>query len=112
MASLCLDSRQWEIICEWKRLYRRYEMDDFIRKASTEQLWAELQRREREAEMPKLLDNYDWTQTIHTMVNAVANRARGKSTKDLDYWIFEAVAEALYGKAIWGWWNIQEVDDE
>lgn len=62
--------------------------------------------RNKRLEVPKPLENPDFTSLIEIAKNhieAISNN--GFSDEDSDHWFYEAVMECVYGKSVWKWIN-------
>ena len=77
-----------------------------LRTATTEELQAELARREKEAR-PKPLDRPDWAPLIKLCEQQLDDVQAGESTddSDLDHYIYEEALIAVYGPDIFTWMN-------
>lgn len=81
-------------------------MDDFdlVRGVATEVLEAELKR--RKSEMPKPMDQIDWSRVKDYVVDAVESLEQGEGLpKDFEHNLMEMTVESIYGFDIWDWWN-------
>lgn len=81
-----------------------------LEKLSTAELEAELARRkqseEAKASVPSPLKLADFSKLQAQVIEAVQNVARDRyPSKNYEHYIYEAAMEAVYGKAIWDWWN-------
>jgi len=77
-----------------------------LTKLSTEELKAELARREAAEVAPSPLKLADFSKLQKQVIDVVQGVVRdGHPSKDFQHYIYEAAMEAVYGKDIWEWWN-------
>lgn len=74
---------------------------------TTEQLQAELARREQEENKPPTpLEKPDWEKFRRFLEESVAEWAKPDGyLKDWSHYVFEEALTTLYGKNFWDWWN-------
>ena len=77
-----------------------------LRKASTEALIEELERR-KEEEIPQVLENIDWSEVISNATDRRDRVAEGSYHEDNDdsSYMLEAVMQAVFGKDYFDWEN-------
>jgi hypothetical protein len=72
-------------------------------------LLAEMERRKAVANKPpEPLTRPDFTSIVKFAQEMVEQRVKKHEDCDNDHWCFEAILTAVYGKAIWDWWNKQD----
>lgn len=77
-----------------------------LTKLSTEELKAELARREAVEAAPSPLKLADFSKLQQQVIDSVESVAEGGyPSKDHEHYIYEAAMEAVYGESIWKWWN-------
>lgn len=65
------------------------------------ELEAEIQRRKMAQDKPTPLANIDWAPLIRMASEHLDAVAQGEEDDDADHAFFEAVIDAVYGKAAW-----------
>lgn len=62
---------------------------------------------------PEPLKKPDFSKLEKMVTSVVKQRSEGERRRsDSDHYVFEAAMEAIYGKAIWKWWNKIEIPGE
>jgi len=76
-----------------------------LKDVSTEELRAELRRREEPAKGPPApLPNPDFTDLVQMVMTGVTSQmAEQYEDEDFKHYVYESAMTAIYGKAIWEW---------
>lgn len=76
-----------------------------LKYATTEELRAELERREK-ANIPEMIPNPDLTRLKEYLLYAQEFfEEHGREPKDFEHYVYEKVMEAFYGPSYWSWLN-------
>ena len=85
-----------------------------LSRLSSEELKAELERREKgksaPAPLPHVLNNYT---ALRDMIIEGVNTAiqEDRKPKDFRHYVWETAMEAVYGREFWTWWNALDFDE-
>lgn len=79
-----------------------------LTKVSTEELEAELARRQSLQGVPEPLENPDFSELIECVKNGVQEMINKQyEDDDFSHFVYEAAMEAVYGKGFFDWRNKQ-----